>query len=210
MTTTSDYGLWWLVILNTVIFLMFAFSFTKPKTKRDWRSFGAFSAFIVALFTEMYGFPITIYFLSPVLTKYFPNIDWLTHNNGHLWETLLGVKGDPHFSIIHITSNLVIVAGFWIIASAWRVLYKSQKEHTLATAGIYKYLRHPQYIGFIAVMVGFLLQWPTVLTLLMFPVLVFMYTRLAYREEREMEAEFGEQYGKYKETVQAFIPRLIG
>jgi protein-S-isoprenylcysteine O-methyltransferase Ste14 len=210
MTTSSDYGLWWLVILNTAIFLMFAFSFTKPKTKRDWRSFGAFSAFIVALFTEMYGFPLTIYLFSGVLSKYFPNVDWLTHNNGHLWETLLGMKGDPHFNILHIASNLIILAGFLIIASAWRVLYKSQQDHTLATSGAYSRVRHPQYIGFIAVMVGFLLQWPTLLTMLMFPILVFMYTRLAYREEKEMEAEFGDEYRKYREVVPAFIPRLAG
>lgn len=208
MTTSSDYGLWWLVILNTAIFLMFAFSFTKPKTKRDWRSFGAFSAFIVALFTEMYGFPLTIYLFSGVLSKYFPNVDWLTHNNGHLWETLLGMKGDPHFNILHIASNLIILAGFLIIASAWRVLYKSQQDHTLAVTGAYSHVRHPQYIGFIAVMVGFLLQWPTLLTLLMFPILVFMYTRLAYREEKEMQEEFGNEYTKYKEAVPAFIPRL--
>ncbi len=203
---TGDYGLWWLVILNTAIFLMFAFSFTKPKTKRDWRSFGAFSAFIVALFTEMYGFPLTIYLFSGVLTKYFPNVDWLTHNNGHLWETLLGLKGDPHFNILHIISNLVILAGFLIIASAWRVLYKSQQDHTLATTSAYSYVRHPQYIGFIFVMVGFLLQWPTLLTLIMFPVLVFMYTRLAFREEKEMEEQFGDEYKKYCEVVPAFIP----
>ncbi|MFA5773546.1 MAG: isoprenylcysteine carboxylmethyltransferase family protein [Candidatus Paceibacterota bacterium] len=208
MTTTSGYGLWGLVLLNTAIFLIFAFSFTHPKTKRDWRSFGAFGAFIVALFTEMYGFPLTIYFFSGTLTKYFPNIDWLSHNNGHLWESLLGLKGDPHFNIIHTLSSVFIIVGFIIIASAWRVLYKSQQEHTLAVDGMYKYIRHPQYIGFVLVMVGFLLQWPTILTLAMFPILVFMYTRLSYREEKEMEKEFGEEYRVYKNKVPAFIPRL--
>ena len=207
-TTSSDYGLWGLVLLNTAIFIIFAFSFTHPKTKRDWKSFGVFSAFIVALFTEMYGFPLTIYLFSGVLTKYFPGIDWFAHNNGHLWETLLGLKGDPHFNMLHIISNLLIGAGFLIIASAWRVLYKSQQEHTLATNGTYKYLRHPQYVGFIAVMAGFLLQWPTLLTLLMFPILVFMYTRLAYKEEGEMEEKFGNEYIKYRKAVPAFIPRL--
>lgn len=209
MTTSGDYGLWWLVILNTAIFLVFAFSFTKPTTKRDWRSFGAFSAFIAALFTEMYGFPLTIYLFSGVLAKYFPNIDWLTHNNGHLWEALLWPQGNPHFNILHIISNLVILAGFLIIASAWRVLYKAQQEHTLAVTGIYSHIRHPQYVGFVAVMVGFLLQWPTLLTLIMFPILVFMYTRLAHREEKEMKEEFGSEYEKYGEIVPRFIPRCF-
>lgn len=74
--------------------------------------------------------------------------------------------------------------------------------------GAYSYVRHPQYIGFIAVMVGFLLQWPTILTLIMFPILIFMYTRLAFREEKEMEDRFGDKYRKYRETVPAFFPRL--
>lgn len=210
MTTTSDYGLWGMVLLNSAIFLIFAFSFTHPKTTIDWRSFGAFSAFIVALFTEMYGFPLTIYLFSGVLTKYFPGVDWFTHNSGHLWETLLGFKGDPHFSILHTISSVLIVVGFMIIGNAWRVLYKSQQGHILAVTGPYSHVRHPQYIGFIIVLVGFLLQWPTLLTLLMFPVLIFMYTSLAYREEKEMEKEFGSEYIKYQKMVPALVPRLTG
>lgn len=200
--------MWWLVILNTVIFLIFAFSFTHPKTKRDWRSFGAFSAFIVALFTEMYGFPLTIYLFSGWLSSKFPAIDFLTHNNGHLLEDLLGWGGDPHFGPFHIVSYILIGYGFILLANSWQVLYKAQRDHTLATTGPYARIRHPQYIGFIFVMLGFLFQWPTLLTVLMFPVLVFMYTRLAYGEEREMKKEFGESYTKYTEKVPAFIPSL--
>mgnify|MGYP001601441010 CR=1 FL=1 len=210
MTETSSYGMWGLVILNVAIFLIFAFSFTHPKTKRDWRSFGAFSAFIVALFTEMYGFPLTIYLFSGWLSEKLPGVDLLSHNSGHLLEDFIGWGGDPHFSPFHILSNILILVGFVILANSWRVLYKAQQEHTLAMTGPYARVRHPQYIGFMLIMLGFLFQWPTLLTLLMFPVLVFMYTRLAYREERDMQKEFGDVYQKYYEQVPAFIPRLGG
>lgn len=205
---TSSYGMWGLVILNTVILLMFAFSFTHPKTKRDWRSFGAFSAFIVALFTEMYGFPLTIYFLSGWLTKVLPGIDPLTHNSGHLLEDLFGWGGDPHFGPFHIISYILIVYGFILLANSWKVLYKAQQEHSLATTGPYAKIRHPQYIGFMIIMLGFLFQWPTILTVLMFPILVWMYTRLAKSEERDAQREFGSAYETYKEKVPAFLPRF--
>ncbi len=210
MTTTSDYGLWWLVILNTAIFLIFAFSFTRPKTKRDWRSFGAFSAFIVALFTEMYGFPLTIYLFSGWLSQRLPGVDLFAHNSGHLLEDLIGWGGDPHFSPFHLASNILILIGFILLANAWRVLYRAQKEHTLATEGPYARTRHPQYLGFIIIMFGFLLQWPTILTLIMFPILVFMYTRLARTEENEAKKEFGQTWEEYARSTPAFIPRLAG
>jgi protein-S-isoprenylcysteine O-methyltransferase Ste14 len=82
------YGLWLLVIINSAVFIIFAFSFTRPRTKRDWRSFGAFNAFVVALFTEMYGFPLTVYLLSGWLSSRYPGVNLLSHNNGHLWEVL--------------------------------------------------------------------------------------------------------------------------
>ena len=204
------YGLWGLVIINTAVFVIFAFSFTKPKTSRDWRSFGAFSAFIVALFTEMYGFPLTIYLLSGWLTRTYPGIDPFSHEAGHLWSTLLGLHGDPHFSVLHILSIAAIFAGFILLSAAWKVLYDAQQIHTLATTGPYSYVRHPQYIGFILIMFGFLLQWPTVLTLAMFPVLTVMYVRLAKSEEREAIAEFGNAYTTYMAEVPGFVPRIGG
>ena len=204
---TPAYGLWWLVVLNSAIFLFFAFSFTKPRTGGDWRSFGGFAAFIVALFTEMYGLPLTIYLLSGWLGSRYPGLDILSHNAGHLWETLLGWKGDPHWSPIHIASNLLILGGFLMLGSAWSVLYAAQRAHRLATKGLYATVRHPQYLGFIIIMLGFLLQWPTLLTLAMFPILVLMYVRLARREERDALAEFGDEYARYAAVTPAFIPR---
>lgn len=210
MSNPPAYGLWLLVIINSLVFIIFAFSFTKPKSPRDWRSFSAFSAFIVALFTEMYGFPLTIYLLSGWLQSRYPGLNPLSHDNGHLWHTLLGLKGNPHSDPLHILSNLFIFGGFILLSSAWEVLYKAQRSHTLAVSGLYAKVRHPQYVAFITIMLGFLLQWPTILTLLMFPILVWMYTKLAFQEEREVRAEFGEEYARYAENTPAFFPRWGG
>ncbi|MBI5558054.1 MAG: isoprenylcysteine carboxylmethyltransferase family protein [Deltaproteobacteria bacterium] len=206
--TPPAYGLWPLVIINSAIFIFFAFSFIKPKTRLDWRSLGAFSAFIVALFVEMYGFPLTIYFLSGWLQSRFPQTDILAHGSGHLWHTLFGFEGDPHTNPIHLLSNVLIFAGFYLTYRAWVVLHAAQQEGKLATTGPYGLVRHPQYDGFILVMLGFLLMWPTLLTLAMFPVLVVVYIRLASQEEKLVRREFGSAYDKYAETVPAFLPRL--
>jgi protein-S-isoprenylcysteine O-methyltransferase Ste14 len=205
---TPAYGLWGLVLINSVIFIFFAFTFFKPQTTRDWRSFGAFSAFLVALFTEMYGFPLTLYFLSGWLQNRYPHVDWLSHDAGHLLEMLFGWKANPHFGPFHLLSFAFIAGGFLLISAAWRVLYEAQRAGRLATTGPYAYVRHPQYAGFVLVMFGFLLQWPTLLTLAMFPVLALMYVRLARQEEREVMEELGDSYRRYAARVPAFIPRL--
>ena len=207
-SNTPAYGLWGLVIINSLIFIFFAFSFFKPRTKTDWRTFSAFSAFIVALFVEMYGFPLTIYLFSGWLAKQYPQIDLLSHDNGHLLHNLLGLKGNPHFDILHIASNVLIVLGFILLSSAWRILYRAQRNHKLATEGAYKYIRHPQYAAFTLIMFGFLLQWPTLPTLIMFPILVVTYARLAIREERDVEREFGEAYRIYARSTPRFFPNF--
>lgn len=201
------YGLWPLVIINSAVFLIFAFSFTKPRTARDWRSFGTFAAFIVALFTEMYGFPLTVYLLSGWLGSRYPAINLLSHDNGHLWHTLLGLKGNPHFDVFHILSSVFIFGGFYLLASAWNVLYKAQSTHKLATSGPYARVRHPQYVAFVLIMFGFLLQWPTIPTLVMFPILVWIYVRLAKREEQDAATQFGDVYRRYATATPAFFPR---
>lgn len=206
--TASAYGLWTLVVLNSAVFLMFAFSFFKPQTARDWRTFGAFAAFVVALFVEMYGFPLTLYLMAGWLQTRYPQLDIMAHNSGHLWSTLLGEKGDPHWGVLHILSNLSIVIGFYLLAKSWHVLYHAQRRHGLATAGPYARIRHPQYVAFVLILLGFLLQWPTLLTLLMFPVLLVMYARLAVNEEREMQREFGAAYDQYAARTPRFVPQF--
>ncbi|MBI1985496.1 MAG: isoprenylcysteine carboxylmethyltransferase family protein, partial [Rhodospirillales bacterium] len=120
------YGLWLLVAINSAVFILFAFSFFKPRTRRDWRSFGAFSAFIVALFVEMYGFPLTLYLLAGFAGNKFPALDPLSHDAGHIWPAVFGWTMDPHLSPFHLLSFVLIAGGFILIAAAWPVLYEAQ------------------------------------------------------------------------------------
>jgi protein-S-isoprenylcysteine O-methyltransferase Ste14 len=156
----------------------------------------------------MYGFPLTIYLLSGWLTSRFPGVDFLAHDAGHLLETMFGWRANPHFGPFHFLSFVLIGGGFWLLAVSWRVLYEAQRAHRLAAAGPYARIRHPQYIGFVLIMTGFLAQWPTLVTLAMYPILVYMYARLAKREEAEMLERFGDAYRAYRERVPAFFPRL--
>ena len=207
---TPSYGIWSLVIINSAIFIIFAYSFFKPRTTRDWRSFGAFSAFLVALFTEMYGFPLTIYLLSGWLQSHYPDIDWFSHDAGHLLEMMFGWKANPHAGPFHLLSIAFIGGGFILISVAWKALYEAQQTRSLATTGPYSYVRHPQYVGFILVMFGFLLQWPTILTLAMFPVLVGMYVHSAHQEERDARADFGDAYDRYAARTPGWFPQFGG
>src|SRR5580765_995088 len=120
---SADYGLWGLASSNSAIFIFFAFTFFKPQTTRDWRSFSAFSAFLVALFAEMYGFPLTIFLLSGWLQSRFPGVDWFSHDAGHLLEMMFGWKVSPHFGPFHLASFVLIGGGFWIISAGWKLLH---------------------------------------------------------------------------------------
>ena len=207
-SAASSYGLWVFAALNAAIFIIFAFSFFKPQTSRDWRSFGAFSAFLVALFSEMYGFPLTIYLLSGWLQSSYPGVDWFAHDSGHLLEMMFGWQANPHFGPFHWLSFVLIGGGFWMISVAWPVLYAAQRKGALATTGLYARMRHPQYAGFVLVLTGFLVQWPTLLTLAMYPFLIWMYARLARSEERETRERFGPVFDDYARRIPAFFPAL--
>ena len=207
MNDEYGYGLWPLTVISTLALVIFAASFFRPSTTRDWRVLGGFAAFAVALFTEMYGFPLTIFLLAGPLGNWFPNLG-LTHAQGHLWNNLIGWQADPHLSPFHLAAYAFIGLGFWVIAAGWRQLYAAARAGELATAGPYAWLRHPQYAGFLAIMVGFLLMWPTLPTVAMFPVLVWMYRRLAIREEADVAARFGASWAAYADRTPRFMPRF--
>lgn len=205
----SAYGLWPLAIINSAILIVFSFSFTRPGTARDRRAFGVFSAFILALFAEMYGFPLTSYFLPRSLATRFPSLTAFSHDPGHFWHSVFGFRGEAHFDPFHIAGDVLVVLGFLLLAASWKLLHQAQQRRRFASSGPYARVRHPQYIALTAVMLGFLLQWPTLATLLMFPALIAMYWSLARREERDAVTEFGEGYTRYAAVTPAFFPRTL-
>lgn len=200
-----DYGFWSLVIVNVGLFAFFILSFLTPLKKREWRSMGVTLAFFVTLFTEMYGFPLTIYILTGILGSKYPAFNPFSHTSGHLWVTFLG-GGATMMTVIHIISNGIVIIGFAIMWKGWKLIHGAKGN--LVTEGPYVYVRHPQYSGLFLVMIGMLIQWPTIITAMMFPVLVFVYYRLSKREESDMVKMFGEKYKRYMEKTPMFILRL--
>ena len=202
------YGMWPVVVFNIILFLFFVTGFIKPKKKYEWRSMGVFIGFLVALFTEMYGFPLTIYFLSSWLGKSYPVLNPFSHSHGHLILVFLGLGDSPMaMTVLHLISNGIIFFGLYIMYKGWMLIYGSKGEK-LVTEGVYAYIRHPQYSGLFLVTIGFLVQWPSLTTLVMWPILLFAYYRLSMREERDVIKQFGQEYLDYKKKVPAFIPKF--
>lgn len=204
MFESYDYGIWVMVLINVAIFGFFAFSFLRPKTKFEWRSLGVFAAFIVALFTEMYGFPLTIYVLISLFGGKWAATNPFEHVNGHLLGTLLSAPDWLKLVICQVGAFFMLV-GLIVMGKGWKQIHSAQGE--LVTDGIYARIRHPQYTGLFLVTVGMLIQWPTILTLAMWPILMGAYFRLTKREERACLETFGTAYKEYMRTVPAFIPQ---
>jgi protein-S-isoprenylcysteine O-methyltransferase Ste14 len=149
----------------------------------------------------MYGLPLTIYVLSSLLGIDLP----FTHLEGHLWASLLGL-GPTAAMLICQFGSLLMLGGGYLVIRGWRLIYRGGER--LVTGDLYRYIRHPQYLGLILITVGMLIQWPTLLTIAMWPVLMIAYFRLARREEREMEARYGETYRQYRARTPMLIPSL--
>lgn len=201
------YGFWSLVVVNAALFVFFILSFLTPVKKREWRSMGVTIAFFVALFTEMYGFPLTIYILTGILGSRYPVLNPFSHASGHLWLTFFG-GGAAMMNVIHIISNGLVIIGFVIMWKGWKLIHGAKGE--LVTGGPYANVRHPQYSGLFIIMIGMLIQWPTIITAVMFPVLFYVYYRLSKREESEMIITFGDEYKRYMEKTPMFISRFGG
>ena len=206
--TVPSYGDWSLAVIYTLVFAIVAFCFYRPKTGRDWRAFGGFTVFVAALFIEMFVFPLTIYLLSGWPGTRFLHVESLSHDVGHVLEMMFDWRANPPLGLFQIASTVLIIGGFVLLAWAWSALRKAQKRREPARTGVYARMRHPQYAAFVLIMSGFLLQWPTLITLAIFPILVFVYVRLARREEQEALARIGEPYRRYQAVTPAFFPRI--
>ena len=196
----ANSGLWILAIVMIVVASWIFYHYFAPKTWHEWAGAGLVQAFIIALYAEMYGFPLTIYLLVR-----FSGLDRSTLN-ANLWSTLLGME-ETGMLISMVIGYALLFIGIGVFAEGWRELYRARQENRLATDGLYGLIRHPQYTGlFIGLFGEGVVHWPTIFSVALFPIIVIAYAILAYREERHMLGQFGEQYRAYKERTPVFFP----
>jgi methanethiol S-methyltransferase len=198
----SHSGVWGFAAVMIVIASWVLYKYLAPKTWREWASAGLVQAFIIALYAEMYGFPLTIY----LMVRFF-GLD-RAHLDANLWSTVLGV-GELGMMISMVLGYVLLFVGIGLFAQGWRELYRAQKEKRLATGGLYAFVRHPQYTGlFVGLFGEGVVHWPTIFSVALFPLIVLVYWLLARREERRVLQEFGDEYRAYMRRVPMFLPRI--
>lgn len=201
------YGNWPAVIISTAVILASFFFLTRPRRPREWQGAGLATAFFISLFTEMFGMPLTIYLLAPLLDIE-PRM--FGANESHLWAYFLSRTGVMNLEagvyLVMVISSGLTVIGFYLLGMGWKGIYEAQGA--FVTEGLYAMMRHPQYMGLILIVAAFFIMWPTVPTLVLAPFLIIRYVTLAREEDRELEEKFGDEFRHYKEKVPGFIPSL--
>lgn len=197
-----DYHNWWLVGFYVVVVGVFVFGILRPRSRSQWRSAGVAQAWVMALYAEMYGLPLTMYVVASLTgqSEYVTN-----HFYGHAWAYLLG-WGDRGAMVLDVTGQVLIVGGAVLALVGWRQIHAGKGE--LVQTGLYRYIRHPQYTGFFLFLIGSVVNWPTLITLLMLPALLWVYYRLTVLEEADALARYGERYRAYQRVSGRFLPRL--
>ena len=198
---TAHTGVWGIAAIMVVVASWFFYRYLAPRTWREWASAGLVQAFIIALYAEMYGFPLTVY----LMVRFF-GLD-RAHLDANLWSTLLDV-GPLGMMLSMVAGYVLLFIGIGLFAQGWRELYRARKDKRLATDGLYALVRHPQYTGlFVGLFGEGIVHWPTVFSVALFPVIVLVYVLLARSEEKRVLAEFGDEYRAYQERVPMFLPR---
>ena len=200
---------WWLVGIYIVLLGVFLYGVLRPRRKSEWRSAGVAQAWIIALYAEMYGTPLTAYLVMGWLGR--NRADAETHFNGHLWPVIFGVAPSRIEMVqfwFTVAGQVCILAGALLAIIGWRQLYRAVRENRMADSGLYRYFRHPQYTGFFLFLLGSVINWPTIATVVTLPILWWVYLQLASSEEQEAIQEFGDSYREYMSRTGKFLPLL--